>query len=320
MRVCIIMAAYNAEKYIGAAIDTVLAQTYHNWTLMVIDDGSCDSTATIVQRYAALDSRICLLSKENGGVSSARNLGLEKTDAAFDALGFLDADDLWEPDALQLLVAALNAVPSAVGAHGFARYVDAEGRPHRIGELEAKTRERKALCGSRLISLPPNAPTTYAALAYWDWIPIGTALVRRSAASLCGPFDRTLTHAEDWDWWLRLARGGAFAFVDQLVLSYRRHESNATSQTRAAAQGEQAIVHARALDPASTPEQRRLVVAGYRLRERSMWRERLRWGLASLIQKHPLEAAKHLRHSTLSLFRSLLPDPLLLRSCRAVSK
>ncbi|MDQ2800104.1 MAG: glycosyltransferase, partial [Armatimonadota bacterium] len=240
-------------------------------------------------------------------VSAARNRGLAELSSEAESFIFLDADDLWEPDTLETLAAALDATPDAVGAHGFARFVDAQGQPCRVGEMEKWTRERKIACGSRILPLPPDAPTTFAALALFDCIAIGTALVRASAVPQCRGFAMSMTHAEDWDWWLQVARAGDFVFVNQLVLNYRQHESNASRHSRRATEGEQSLSRAWAVDPDSTPEQRRLVCVAYHLREKTMGRRRLDWAGSSLKQRQFVEAAKHLRHAARSFVRSLRP-------------
>ena len=102
-KVCIIIPVYNAEKYLGYCLNSILSQTYTNWNTILIDDGSTDGSLEICHNYAKLDARFLVYSKENGGVSSARNFGLRY--AAGDYLGFVDSDDCLAPDALEKQVA-----------------------------------------------------------------------------------------------------------------------------------------------------------------------------------------------------------------------
>lgn len=102
-KVCIIVPVYNCEKYLGYCLNSVLSQTYTNWTAILVDDGSSDSSLEICRRYEAMDSRFRVIAKENGGVSSARNAGL--TLAKGDYLEFLDSDDCLTQDALEKQVA-----------------------------------------------------------------------------------------------------------------------------------------------------------------------------------------------------------------------
>lgn len=105
--VSIITPAYKTEKYIAETIESVLAQTYSNWELLIADDCSPDNTATIVQAYASKDSRIKYLKMpNNGGPANARNLSLENAKGKY--IAFLDSDDLWEPQKLELQIKFMN--------------------------------------------------------------------------------------------------------------------------------------------------------------------------------------------------------------------
>lgn len=98
--VSIIMPCYNAERYIAQSIDSVLAQTYDDWELLVTDDGSTDKSAEIVQGYCAQDNRIQLFKHGNNqGIAKARNTSLSQAKGRF--VAFLDHDDLWTPDKLE---------------------------------------------------------------------------------------------------------------------------------------------------------------------------------------------------------------------------
>lgn len=100
--ISIIVPVYNTGKYLDRCIQSVLAQTYTNWELLLIDDGSTDSSGAICDKYAAEDNRIRVFHKENGGVSSARNLGLDN--AKGDWITFIDADDSVKPEYLSNLL------------------------------------------------------------------------------------------------------------------------------------------------------------------------------------------------------------------------
>lgn len=112
--ISIITPAYNTEKYIDLAIRSVLNQTYRNFEYILVDDGSTDKTGEIIDRYAAQDSRIRVIHKENGGVSSARNAGLAAATGEY--IAWLDSDDSIEPDMLETCLNALLEydVPAAL--------------------------------------------------------------------------------------------------------------------------------------------------------------------------------------------------------------
>ncbi len=98
-RVSIITPCYNGERFLAETIESVLGQTYANWEMLIVDDGSRDHTADIAAGYAAKDPRIRLIRQPNGGTASARNNAMRRAEGRYIAL--LDADDLWEPDFLQ---------------------------------------------------------------------------------------------------------------------------------------------------------------------------------------------------------------------------
>lgn len=104
--VSIITPVYNGEKFIGQTIETVLAQEYTNWEMLIVDDGSKDNSAHIVSEFAQRDNRVCLIRKTNGGSASARNMGLKVAKGRY--ICFLDADDLWLPDMLAQQVEMLQ--------------------------------------------------------------------------------------------------------------------------------------------------------------------------------------------------------------------
>ncbi len=97
--VSIIIPAYNAEKYISETVDSVITQTYKNWELIIINDGSKDHTLPILESYSKKDQRISFITKQNTGVSDTRNAGIEKAKGEF--VAFLDADDKWLPQNLE---------------------------------------------------------------------------------------------------------------------------------------------------------------------------------------------------------------------------
>jgi Glycosyltransferases involved in cell wall biogenesis len=100
--VSVIMPAFKAEKYISKSIESVLAQSFSDWELIVVDDGSPDDLASVVRKYAAQDARIRLISQENQGACGARNRGIREADGKY--VAFLDSDDVWLPDFLQKMV------------------------------------------------------------------------------------------------------------------------------------------------------------------------------------------------------------------------
>lgn len=101
-KISIIVPAYNIEQYLPTTLDSILAQTYTNIEVIVVNDGSRDSTGSVIDRYAAQDSRVKAVHKENGGVTSARLRGV--SEASGDWIGFVDGDDYIEPDMYERLL------------------------------------------------------------------------------------------------------------------------------------------------------------------------------------------------------------------------
>ena len=100
--VSVIIPAYNIEDYIGRCLDSVLSQTYKNLEIIVIDDGSSDRTGEILDDYEKKNHRMKVIHKENGGVSSARNIGIDRANG--DYIGFVDGDDRVDPKLFETLV------------------------------------------------------------------------------------------------------------------------------------------------------------------------------------------------------------------------
>lgn len=117
--VSVIIPAYNAEDFISRALDSLIAQTYENWQAIVVDDGSVDGTAEICKSYRRKDERFVCISKENGGVSAARNTGIENAEGKY--ICFLDADDFFEPHYIEVLCKAISSDGVMISGCDFAR-------------------------------------------------------------------------------------------------------------------------------------------------------------------------------------------------------
>ena len=197
------MPAYNAARFIGESIESVLSQTYANLNLYVVDDGSTDQTGDVVSSFS--DDRITYLRREHGGPSAARNTGLAASRAPF--VAFLDADDRWRPAKLAAQVDMLEREPSVGIVHGFQVTIDAAGAP--------VVERRGGLRGYVFNDLLRGNIVTGSA---------SIVLVRRSAFDRLGPFREDLHVAEDWEMWLRIARVYAFDHVPEVLVEVRAHD------------------------------------------------------------------------------------------------
>lgn len=208
-RVSILMTTYNRAKYLPQAIDSALAQSYSDWELLVIDDGSDDGTDKIVQQYADRDARIKYFKNDiNLGIEKSRNLGLSKCGGEFVAV--LDSDDAWEDRAkLQRQVEFFEKNPEYILCGCQARVIDEDGREighitHALGDADI----REAMLSSNQF--------VHSSVVY-----------RKNAAISAGGYGGYKI-GEDYDLFLRIGLKGKFANFPEVMVRYRRHSSGAT--------------------------------------------------------------------------------------------
>ncbi len=214
-KVTVVIAAYNAERFIRQTLDSVFAQTLRDVELIVVDDGSTDGTPAILR--AIDDRRLSVLRQANGGVSAARNAGLALARAPY--IFFLDADDVLLPDALQHMIATLDNNPDRVAC--FAHHI-------RITEDGAELSRRTDL---PLKTFP--AADTLRNLVAKNFIVCGAICIRTEAARRVRGFNPELKWGEDWEFWCRLAVLADFAAMpNDVVLMYRQHGGSANFRWR----------------------------------------------------------------------------------------
>ncbi len=142
--ISIITPAYNAENYISKTIESVKAQTYRDWELIVVDDCSTDYTSVLVSDYADTDSRIKLIkAPKNGGVAKARNIGLEN--AKGDYIAFVDSDDLWTPDKLEKQLAFMKEKGCVLSYTDFQKFNTTDGSLGKVMRCPKKMRANDIL-------------------------------------------------------------------------------------------------------------------------------------------------------------------------------
>lgn len=211
--VSIIMPVYNVEAFVAEAIESVLAQTYPHWELIIVDDGSTDASSQIIGRYT--DPRIIKIQQENKGEGGARNAGLEVQHGTY--IGFLDADDVFLPNALADFVSYFEGHPEYDVVFSDGYFVDNQRRvlmrfgDHRPYEVSGFILDSLVVTPS-VISVP------------------SMMMVRRSAVEKQGVrFDESLEYGVDWDFWIQLARHSQFGHLPVETCLYRIHEMNMTS-------------------------------------------------------------------------------------------
>ncbi|SDF65770.1 glycosyltransferase family 2 protein [Klenkia brasiliensis] len=295
--VTVVVAALDAESFISRTLDSVRAQTYDRWECVVVDDGSTDATADLVRAAADEDPRIRLVQQENRGTPVARNAGIAAASPGSEFLAFLDADDLWTPDALAVLVGSLQGDGSAVSSYGLAEYIDERDEVLDGGRHPAAQRDRRVMGRLDLVDLPVDEPYTHDAMLVSGTLwPAGVALHRRSVVTGVGGFDPFFRQIQDWDLYLRMTRQGHMVPVDRVVAGYRQHPANVTKRSGRVALYSQWARWKAAHAAENTPAQLRTT--------RRVWRRlTLRWLLWAV-----QAAVGHLRR----------PDPAgLLRALRA---
>ena len=214
--ISIMMPAYNAELYIAQAIESVLAQSYPHWELIVVNDGSTDKTSDIAARYT--DSRIKLFHQPNGGESSARNTALRHAQGEY--LAFLDADDVYLPLHLELTIRYLQTHPSRDGVYTDGYYCDQNG-----ARLKALASRRRGPFEGDIFEQMARASDVFGA-------PVCVVL-RRAVISRHGlEFDPGIVIGPDWDFLTRYSEVASFGYVDQRTCLYRVHQTNISVRTK----------------------------------------------------------------------------------------
>jgi glycosyltransferase involved in cell wall biosynthesis len=201
-KVSVIIPVYDGARFLGRAIDSVLFQTFQDWELIVIDDGSTDETWRIL---TAFGSRLHVIHQENLGLSMARNKGIQSAQGEY--IAFLDSDDKWDSNFLETMLSLTSQHPHAAVYYCNARLMDAEDRD---------------LPQSSDAPLVP-ANLIHKTLLRKNFLLVSTMLVRRSAVVAVGLFDPSLRAVEDWDLWLRLARRQVFVGIPRSLVRMRLH-------------------------------------------------------------------------------------------------
>jgi hypothetical protein len=204
--ISVIVPAYNQGHYLEEAIGSVVAQSYEDWEIIVVDDGSTDNTRAVATSFS--DDRVRYHYQSNQGLSAARNTGISL--ATGDYISFLDSDDLFLPQKLELLLTLLESQPELGFAAGEAIFIDGDGQ--RLNKYMKK-----------------GPPLDLSELLLGNPFHVGSVLVRKRWLDRVGTFDEVLRACEDWDLWLRLAKEGCrMDWVAQPVSLYRIHRQQMT--------------------------------------------------------------------------------------------
>ncbi|PSB07203.1 glycosyl transferase family 2 [filamentous cyanobacterium CCP1] len=211
--VSVVMAVYNAERYVAQAIDSILQQTFTDFELIILNDGSTDGSLRILQQYEKRDHRIRLISRENQGIPRTRNDLLKASQGEFMAV--MDSDDVALPDRLSLQVNFLRQHPEVVCVGGAHDLIDHKGRF--LTRLHLPT-DDEAIQQAVIVGHAPICNPC--------------ALIRREALLQVGGYDERLGQAEDLDVWLKLGEIGKLANLSDSVLQYRVHPQSISERAQ----------------------------------------------------------------------------------------
>lgn len=244
-RVSVVIPVHNGAATLAAAIDSCLDQSYGDVEIVVVDDGSTDTTAEVLAQYG---TRIRVIRQINGGLAAARNAGTRAASGEY--VAWMDADDICQRDRLALQVAVLAARPKVnLVCSDFSAFVDPAvdlttshigsyySSVRRLGGLEAiypNTELQHFVHSSGADPLTVRWGKVYEQLVSGNFVHPPTVLVRRRVFDEVGFFDPALRYNSDYDHIVRIARAGEFAFVDAPLLRYRL---SAQQMSRGAAGG-----------------------------------------------------------------------------------
>ncbi len=204
-KVSVVVPAYNISTYIADALKSLEKQTFQDFEVLIVDDGSTDNTAEIVQSFCQRDSRFRLLKKQNGGLASARNYGIARAKGEYIAL--LDGDDIYLPDKLASHVTQLDRGSKIGVVYSASRAIRDDGKPTLM-----------VLSGKPIKSDPLKALLCKNFLGHGS-----NGVFRRCIVDEIGGFDETLPRCEDLDFWLRIALTSRWDFyrVPKVLCGYR---------------------------------------------------------------------------------------------------
>ena len=206
-KVSVVIPCYNSIRYIAETMETVLDQTYRDFEILVVNDGSTDGTADWVNALSDREPKVRMISQPNRGLPAARNTGIQH--ALGEYIAVLDSDDLWEPTKLEKQVNSLDHNPEAGLCYTWTALADSEGvATGRVIAADAEGNVWKQMCEMNIVCCG------------------STPMIRRCCFDNVGLFDENLRFSEDWDMWWRIAAKYTFTVVKEPLIRYRQHQSN----------------------------------------------------------------------------------------------
>jgi glycosyltransferase involved in cell wall biosynthesis len=209
-KVSIVIPAYNVGKYLPDTLESVWHQTFTDFEVILVDDGSTDNTKEWVSQIK--NPRFKFISQTNQGASAARNRGILASQGEY--IAFLDADDLWAPTKLETHVSFLEQNPEVGLVCSWTAMINAQGQP--TGRL-----------------LKPVADgNVYRKLLVQNTIDCPSTVIRRRCFDRVGLFNTSIRYNEDWEMWIRIAKFYQFSVIKEPLVYYRQHPNNVSKNWR----------------------------------------------------------------------------------------
>lgn len=213
--ISVVLPVYNGEAYVREAVESILAQTFTDFELIIINDGSTDGSGAILRELAERDPRIVLVERANGGLVSALNEGIQRAQA--ELIARMDADDVAMPERFAQQHAQMEAEPELGVLGSFIRIMDETGRTIRVGDYPVSMEEAARF-------MEHGCPVAHP-----------TVIMRREAVLRAGGYRPLFAHCEDYDLWLRISElGYGIANLPVVLLRYRMHGNNVSAIHREA--------------------------------------------------------------------------------------
>lgn len=215
--VSVVIAAYNCGNFIMETVSSVINQTFQNWELIIVDDCSNDDTPEKIARFNDNRIKIIRLDNNSGLPATPRNIGIRASKSEF--IAFLDHDDLWSPEKLNVQIEYLRKDPETALICCPFKIINSEKKYN-----DSKTTPKRKLQTGFL----------YEKLVQYNFIACSSVVVRASVIGKVGVFDEDpeISAAEDWDLWLRIARQHKITFIPQTLGIYRMHNSGLSKSTK----------------------------------------------------------------------------------------
>jgi glycosyltransferase involved in cell wall biosynthesis len=211
-RVSVLLPVYNCELYLQSALDSISAQTFEDFEVVAVNDGSRDGSGDILDAHANRDGRFRPVHTKNGGIVAALNLALEKAEGEYSAR--MDGDDIARGDRFAEQVGFLDAHPDCVSVGSLYRVINSQGEV--VGGQAPFKRFRQ----TDLENFPPHVATT----------PHPSIMLRTEALRKVGGYRSKFPHAEDYDMFLRICRLGRVDIIQKQLLDYRIHDFSVSSE------------------------------------------------------------------------------------------